>query len=125
MLYREQDAKVYTRVSDIIINNPHEGSGLPPSIRFNEEYALIDADGNVFPQGPCNFCGCEFTPDTAATSFDLVNTETGETIGSATYEDLRVMLFSLYFHAAQHRDANPPNDPPVDLGTGVELPPQD
>ena len=125
MLYKEQEAKIYTRVSDIIINNPHEGSGLPPSIRFNEEYAIIDADGNVFPQGPCSACACEYTADTASTPFDLLDMDTEEVVGSATYLELRQMLFSLHRHAAQHRDANPPNDPPVDLGTGVELPPQD
>lgn len=125
MLYKEQDAKIYTRVSDIIINNPHEQSGLAPSIRFNEEYALIDAEGNVIPQGPCSACACEYTVDTASTPFDLLDMDTGEVVGSATYLELRQMLFSLYRHTAHCRDENPPNDPAVDLNTGIEVPSMD
>lgn len=110
MLYKEQDAKLYTRVCDIIINNPHEGMGLHPSIRFNEEYAVVELDGTVKPQGPAGLCMQEFRADNATTPFDLLHPETGAVIGSATFQDLQVMLFSLYFHTATERD-NAPVEP--------------
>lgn len=119
MLYREQDAKVYVRVSDIMINHPVEGSGLLPNIRFNEQYAVVDAvTGEVIPQGPAGQCGMDFGPENSATPFDLLHPETGEVIGSATYQDLQLMLFSMYFHAANLRDNEEPAEP---IGGGIDL----
>lgn len=48
----------------------------------------------------------EFTAENAGTEFPLLNPETNEPIGStATFLDVYVILFSLYYHLAALRDA--------------------
>ena len=48
----------------------------------------------------------EFTPENASTEFPLLNPETNEPIGgTATFQDVYVLLFSLYYHLAAQRDA--------------------
>lgn len=118
MLYREEEAKVYTRASDILINNPLPESGLVPQIRFNEEFVVTRGEESI-PQGPSGACFLQLTPETAGTEFNLLHPVTDEVIGTATYQDLQVLLYSLYLHAAELRDnAPPPNDPAVQLGEG-------
>jgi hypothetical protein len=124
MLYKEQNTKVYVRVSDIMINNPHENSGLAPSIRFNEEYAVLDPNGEVHPQGYSGHCIKEMAREDAATEFNLLDPNTGTVLGKATFGELQLMLFSLYFHVAEERDNAPlPNDPPVNLTDPNNPPP--
>ena len=48
----------------------------------------------------------ELTLDNASTEFPLLNPVTNEPIGStATFQDVYVLLFSLYYHLAELRDA--------------------
>ncbi len=48
----------------------------------------------------------ELTPDNAGTPFALLDPETGEPVGgAATFQDVYVLLFSLYYHLAAQRDA--------------------
>ena len=54
----------------------------------------------------------EFTPENASTEFQLLNPVTNEPIGStATFQDVYVLLFSLYYHVAAARDAA--NEQPI------------
>ena len=54
----------------------------------------------------------ELTPENATTEFQLLNPETNEQIGStATFQDVYVLLFSLYYHMAALRDAA--NEQPI------------
>lgn len=121
MLYKEETVEVYTRASDIMITNPLPSAGLPPQIRFNEERAVKQPDGELVSLGGFSgVCQLALTPDTASTSFDLLHPETNAVLGSATYQDLQVMLYSLYIHAADLRDNEAPHDP-VPLPDGVNL----
>ena len=48
----------------------------------------------------------EFTPENASTEFTMLDPVTNEQIGStATFQDVYVLLFSLYNHMAAARDA--------------------
>lgn len=54
----------------------------------------------------------EFTAENAATEFPLLDPITNEPIGStATFQDVYVLLFSLYYHMAALRDAA--NEQPI------------
>lgn len=105
MLYKEETVAVYTRASDIIINNPLPSSGLVPHIRFNEELAVKEPDGTLRQMnGYVGMCLLEMTNDNATDPFPLIHPEMGVEIGEATYQDLQVMLYSLYRHATDLRD---------------------
>lgn len=108
MLYKEETVAVYTRASDIVINNPLPSSGVAPNIRFNEELAVKEPDGTVRQMnGYAGMCSLEMTDDNATASFPLIHPELDVEIGEATYQDLQVMLYSLYIHVTDLRD-NPP-----------------
>ena len=120
MLYKEETVAVYTRASDIMINNPLPSSGLSPQIRFNEERAVKDPDGTLRQiGGMIGQCGLEMTAENATTPFPLMHPELNVQIGEATYQDLQVLLYSLYIHATELRD-NAPADEPIPLPEGVE-----
>ena len=109
MLYGERTAQVYTRAGSIVINNPLPEQGLPPDITFFEQEVLQNADGTntILGQGER---GCNITLDPASVneSFDLIHPETGAVVGSMTYGEVQMMLFSLYFHATHLRDTRGP-----------------
>ena len=46
-----------------------------------------------------------FTDDSAETEFTLVHPLTGDVMGTAQYQQLYLMLHSLYLHVAAERDA--------------------
>lgn len=120
MLYKEESLSTYTRASDVIINNPLPSSGLMPYIRFNEEMAIKQADGTLQSIGGMyGHCGLDMTPENATQPFDLRHPETDEVIGSATYLDLQVMLYSLYRQATELRDSEVHNDPAIPVPLGV------
>ena len=64
----------------------------------------------------------EVTPEKYTTEFPLLNPVTGEQIGTAKYQDIYVMLHSLYYYLADVRDSYVP---PVfvDPITLIEQPP--
>ena len=121
--YKEETATVYRRAEMIIINNPLPSSGLNPSMRFNEETAMIHADETVTSQGPVpnSWLVEELTSDNLNEEFNVVDSNDKIT-GRATFGDVHAMLRSLYKYVATKRDnAPPPNDPAVGNPEGVEF----
>lgn len=115
MLYNERTSRVYTRASTIVVNNPMPHDGLPPDIRFYEQDVLVDPDGTMLPviterMDPNGGVGVTLHTEMKDTPFNLIHPETGEVVGTAKYQDLELMLYSLYFHAAAERDARGPTN---------------
>ena len=112
-LYKETavTGSKYTRANQIVISNDENQT---PFIYFNEENVVIlDAETKI--KNPAGGIRLEFNQETANTSFDMLNPETGDPLGaSMTYQELYVALYSLYIKAATDRDAvaealaNPP-----------------
>lgn len=94
----------WVRANEIIIGNPYEGM---PQIHFREEEVLLVGDKTM--RQPV--AGMVFKPLTAsfaepATQFNLVHPDTDAVIGSSTYQDVQVLLYSLYRHLANIRDTS-------------------
>jgi len=107
-LYNEQTTtttQTYTtfdRARTITIDNPN---GLPPQITFVEERIRREDGKDDVNLGQVGKLSKQFLPENALTSFPLKNPLDGSLLGvSATYQDLQVMLYSLYFHLAEERD---------------------
>jgi hypothetical protein len=81
--------------------------GQNPTIYYEEEELFNFTDGRVVnskysPMIPASEL---FTPDNANTTFELINPETELPSGTtATYQDLYVLMHSLYFHLVKKRD---------------------
>lgn len=86
-----------------------------PSVTFFEEQIVDVGDGAPTSTMMPGQLTEKFTDPSK--TFNLVHPVTGATIGTASYQDLYVMLSSLYLGLAQARDYVPP---PV-----VEVPPVD
>jgi hypothetical protein len=129
MLYKEETVKVYTRVSDIAINNPLPSSGLIPEARFNEELASVGEDGeHVTVSGMVDYCTLALAPENRSSAFDLLNPETNTVVGKATYADVMILLHSMYIHAAEMRDnarVEESTPPPVDVDVDVDAIPEE
>jgi hypothetical protein len=95
----------FDRAYRIEVLNPNAG---PKAIRYDEEtIERVTQDGVTkdTSKGPIGHLTKQFTPENANTPFNLLNPVTGEALGStATYADLQVLLYSLYFHLATERD---------------------
>ena len=92
----------YQRAYNIIIANPKVGK---KGIQFAEEQVAVSCD--LIANIPLGVVEKEFTPENALTSFQLLNPETNEAFDPpryATYQDLYVLLFSLYYAVAHERD---------------------
>ena len=100
MLYNQTTKDVYTRARVIVIDNPLPTEGLIPSVRFNEELSTTDG----ISLGSNGFCSMSFE---VGGTFPLVHPETGQSLGEGTHEQLQVLLYSLYLHAAEARDNAP------------------
>lgn len=117
--YKEESKIVYTRAESIIINNCLPSGGLNPSLRFNEEYAVVNADGTIVSLGPTGtYVMEELTSENTTEEFNLLDADDNIT-GTATFADVHIMLRSLYKYASVKRDNTPiiPEDP-------IELPPE-
>lgn len=90
----------WVRATRVVIEN---GIGGTPAVSFIEEQ-VINLPGEVITRSAGNIAE-PFTVENAAEAFDLLHPETGAVIGSATYQDVYVMLHSLYMHVATKRDA--------------------
>lgn len=114
--YKEESKTVYTRAESIIVNNCLPSQGLNPSLRFNEEYAVINGDGTIVSLGPTGTYVIEELKDSnLSEQFDLLDSDDNVT-GTATYADVHAMLRSLYKYCSVKRDSAPePNDPALDL----------
>lgn len=91
----------WQRANKITISNPHVGL---PSISFAEEDLTVLSDGRM-TNTPLSTLDQAF--DNPATVFNLVNPLDGTVIGTATYQDVYVMMFSIYAALAAARDAAP------------------
>lgn len=96
--YKETNivTKSWRRSNRVQITN---SVGVPPMIEFTEEDAVNDGIlTNVYPAG---FIKANFIPEN---TFDILNPETGEVVGTATHMDVYVLLHSLYINLAVQRD---------------------
>ena len=95
----------WKRAFQILIENRYNQV---PKIRFSEEEIFVASDGRL--AGSYNGGGIEeyFTSENASTQFQLRNPITEEYIDKyASYQDLYVLIHSLYFHLAKIRDQGP------------------
>jgi hypothetical protein len=112
--YKEQNVtgSSWLRAYSISIANPYRGQ---PSITFFEE-KIIDT-GDDFASKDVGSLSENFTAEDAQTVFNLVNPADGSAIGTATYQQVQLLLYGLYLHLANIRDtppAPPVEPPPVD-----------
>ena len=91
----------YVRADRVTINNGLESKG----ITFNEVELINLSNGETMTKSYGSVSE-SFSADNALTEFDLINPETGATLGTTmTYQDLYVAVYSLYFKLALERDA--------------------
>lgn len=110
-LYQEQDEvvnrtiKTFVRSYLVTVDSPNN---LDPQITYLEEKIQRETGQQDISLGPVNEDNPlteTLTTGNAGTSFDLLNPVDGTSLGStATYADLQVMLYSLFFHLATERD---------------------
>lgn len=85
--------------------------GTNPILSYDEEDLLLLEDNSVMRRpvvGPSNRLFVELSAENALTQFQLRNPQTEEYIEAyATYQDLFVLVHSLYFHLAKIRDRGP------------------
>lgn len=96
--YKEQQVagSRWNRAVRVVIDNTY---GSTPVIDFVEELAMTDGtDVLVKPLGRLSM---RFDP---SATVELVNPETGESIGQTTQSDIYVALHSLYIQLAKARD---------------------
>jgi hypothetical protein len=92
----------WRRAENIVMRNPLNGI---PSVECNEENIISLPDGTIM-QGPAvtdpKIVGYMTDP---TTTFNLLNPSTGAVVGTATYMQLYVMMYSLFYDLAVARDA--------------------
>jgi len=97
--------ETFVRANQITISNPLPTSGGVPSIQFQEMLVGEDTTtGEMKEIEKEGYCSEALTADNISESFDLIHPVTGDVIGQSTYQDLQVLLFSIYFHVAEKRD---------------------
>lgn len=94
----------WTRAHRVTLENAYGGAG---GVRFDEEQVISLGDAGVVRQ-PAGYVIEPFTAENAAQTFDLVNPATGEVIGAASFQDVYVVMHSLYMHLAAKRDTAVP-----------------
>ncbi|MFC7460747.1 hypothetical protein [Hydrogenophaga defluvii] len=100
--YREQaiSGQKWVRSNSVQISNPYQGL---PVVRFGEEEIAVLSDGKTI-NTPLEGLTEPFTDP--AKTFPLLNPVTGEALGAtASYQDVYVLLHSLYIALAVARDA--------------------
>ena len=96
--YKQDQISGHQRSCAVKISNPFQGV---PTIMFDEE-VVVAIDGKPTITQPVGYI-----PDSMsdpAKMFDLIHPETDEVVGSASYQDIYVMLYSLYRALAAERD---------------------
>lgn len=111
-LYKEQTetdtivTKTFQRSYKATVYNPNKGT---PSIRYNEEKVTRVTEDSVTTdttEGLPDFLEKELTVANSGTTFNLLNPTDGSSLGTtATFADVQVLLYSLYFHLATERDS--------------------
>jgi hypothetical protein len=97
----------YTRSNKIVIRNDLKQT---PAIYFSEEDVFVISETEHIAK-PAQGVGTPFTPENAETEFALLHPATGTQIGTAKYQDIYVLLHSLYYHLATQRDIPPVVEP--------------
>lgn len=97
--------ETWTRAFQIIVSNEYEQA---PVIRYDEEDMILLAGDKVIRNRTGQNLTFTLDPSEATTQFQLRNPVTDEYIEqTATYQDMYVLLHSLYFHLANIRDRGP------------------
>lgn len=97
----------YVRAREVTITNLLDGY---KGIMYSEEE--VSVLGSKIMRENIGAIHQEFTAENAGTEFPLLNPVTNEPIGeTATFQDVYVLLFSLYCHMAALRDAA--NEQPI------------
>lgn len=104
----------YQRARLISITNEYNSNN---SITFVEE--VINFIGDQHVHTDVSQIKEILTPDNALTQFNLLNPQDDSIIGIATYQDLYVLLYSLYMKLAADRDAIVPTQV-VNIGVPAE-----
>lgn len=89
----------WTRSHIVVVNNDWEQ---PPHITFGEETRIAIAGGGSI-QASTGGLSSEFV---TGTEFPLLNPLDNTVIGTASHDQMYVMLYSLYMHLAAARDAS-------------------
>lgn len=99
--YREVEgqANAWTRAFRIVLENPRNAVA---SALFYEEKVVKIGDDEV--SKPFGHVKETFTPENANTTFPLLNPQTGDVIGTASYGQVYAIMHSLYIHLANERD---------------------
>lgn len=98
------EVKTWRRAHTLTILNPYNRI---PTIKCDEEDLAMLPDGRMMV---VNNTVVESAFTDPAKEFPLIHPATGQVIGTAMYQDLYVLLSSLYLHLAGERDyllANP------------------
>ena len=96
----------WVRSNFVTVHNPLGGTG---TIRFNEERVIVLGDRSI--SEPAGSVQERLTEDKRSKVFDLKHPETLEVVGQATYEQVYLLLHSLYLHLAAERDASVDSSP--------------
>lgn len=90
----------YTRANRVILQNELDA---PKSITFSEQeiFTLPDTSRVVKHSGSV---GVTLDETNATTPFNLIHPETGAVLGTTTYQDVYVLMHSLYYHLVTERD---------------------
>lgn len=98
--YKEQalTGQEWQRACRVTVSNQYGGT---PAIVYDEEMIAVLNNGTRV-NTPAGQLREEMADPT--TAFVLMHPLTGDTIGTAHYGDLHVMLYSLYLHLAAARD---------------------
>lgn len=91
----------YIRSHAVHLHNPLDAPGLA---LFEEQRVYNLSDGKVVTE-VAGSVGDVFDPNTAGTTFPILNPKTGEPIGgTSTYIEVYTLLHSLYIFLAKRRD---------------------
>jgi hypothetical protein len=101
MNYRESavTGSKWTRSQSVTVSNPLSGV---PEIAFSEEEVSLLSDGRAI-NNPVGVLRKVF--DTPATTFPLLNPVDNTVIGTASHQEVYILLHSLYMALAAERDA--------------------
>jgi hypothetical protein len=102
--YREKlvTGEKWRRSFQVLCENRYQQT---PYIRFDEEDIVLLEDGTIVNTFNGSRVAEEFTMEKALTEFDLIDPTTDQLIGAkGKYQDVFVLLYSLYHHLANQRD---------------------
>jgi len=102
--YKQSDINsgaAWTRAYQVLVENPYNQI---PTITFNEE-EIVDTGTTVMSKHV--YALQKEMTDPSAT-FDIINPIDGSVIGTSSYQEVYVLLSSLYIALAAERDANIP-----------------